>query len=66
MYSFNRFILRNHLAQDAIEHAENNDFERAKMLLRLLENPFSDKPLQELIGDFKCKLFIQSLIKIKF
>lgn len=43
------------MAQDAIEYAEKDDFERSKMLLRLLENSHSDKPLQELLGDFEGK-----------
>lgn len=34
------FILRNHIAQRAIERAENGDFSEVKKLLSLLRNPF--------------------------
>lgn len=48
-----RFILRNHLAQDSIEHAEQGDFERAKIFLKILENPFSIDSIENILTDFK-------------
>jgi uncharacterized protein YdiU (UPF0061 family) len=47
-----RFILRNHLAQSAIESAENNEFNDAKMFLKVLENPFSNDSLTDLLSEF--------------
>lgn len=48
-----RFILRNHLAQDAISLIEDKGEKiDAKILLKLLENPFSDEPLNELLAEF--------------
>ena len=35
-----RYILRNWMAQRAIEMAENNDFSEVKFLLELLKKPF--------------------------
>jgi len=55
-----RFILRNHLAQDSIEHAEQGDFERAKIFLKILENPFSNDSIENILTDFKSS---DSLIK---
>ncbi|CAH1772892.1 unnamed protein product [Owenia fusiformis] len=37
-----KFILRNYIAQNAIEAAERGDFTEVKRVLTLLENPFSD------------------------
>lgn len=37
-----RYILRNYLAEKAIEKAENGDFSEARKLLKVLENPFCD------------------------
>ncbi len=37
-----RFILRNYIAQNAIEAAEKGDFSEVRRVLRLLENPFSE------------------------
>jgi len=48
-----RFILRNHLAQDSIEHAERDDFERARIFLKILENPFSNESIENILIDFK-------------
>lgn len=50
--NFPRFTLRNHLAQAAIEAADKGDFVEARMLLTVLENPFSDKPLEEILHEF--------------
>lgn len=40
------------MAQVAIEGAENGDNTEAKMLLKVLENPFSEKPLEEILNEF--------------
>ncbi|XP_064471320.1 protein adenylyltransferase SelO, mitochondrial-like isoform X2 [Ornithodoros turicata] len=40
-----RFILRNHIAQRAIEMAENGDYSEVVKVLKILEKPFSDDPL---------------------
>lgn len=47
-----RFVLRNHLAQEAIDYADEDKFVEAKMLLKLLENPFSDEPLTLILNEF--------------
>ncbi len=55
-----RFILRNHLAQDSIDFADNEQFTEAKIFLKLLENPFSEDSLESILEEFnsthsKCK-----------
>ncbi|MBO1520546.1 protein adenylyltransferase SelO [Oceanisphaera pacifica] len=39
-----KYILRNHLAQQAIDQAEQGDMAEADTLLRLLANPFDEQP----------------------
>jgi uncharacterized protein YdiU (UPF0061 family) len=39
-----RFILRNYLAQQAIERAERADYGEVEMLHRVLQHPFDDQP----------------------
>lgn len=39
-----KFILRNHLAQIAIEKAESGDYSEIKILQKLLQNPFAEHP----------------------
>ena len=39
-----RFILRNHLAQAAIERAERGDFSEVDRLMRVLSAPYDDQP----------------------
>jgi uncharacterized protein YdiU (UPF0061 family) len=39
-----KYILRNYLAQQAIENAEKGDFSDFNQLLRVLEQPFEDNP----------------------
>ena len=39
-----KYILRNHLAQAAIEKAQNKDFSDVATLLKLLEKPFDEQP----------------------
>ena len=41
------YILRNHLCQEAIEAAEDGDFEPTKDLLELLRNPFEEQEGKE-------------------
>jgi uncharacterized protein YdiU (UPF0061 family) len=39
-----KFVLRNHLAQTAIERAQQGDFSEVKRLLQVLERPFDEQP----------------------
>jgi len=39
-----RFVLRNYLAQQAIERAERRDFSEVERLLRVLSSPFAEHP----------------------
>lgn len=39
-----KFVLRNYLAQQAIEKAEQKDFSEIEKLLKILENPFAEQP----------------------
>ncbi|KAK7891673.1 hypothetical protein WMY93_023636 [Mugilogobius chulae] len=43
-----RVVLRNYIAQNAIEAAENGDFSEVQRVLKVLENPFSSQPGLEL------------------
>ena len=64
-----RFILRNHLAQKCIEEAEKENFLESKLLLKILENPFSDQPVENLLKEFNNEerktIFIVILQNIK-
>ena len=51
------------MAQAAIEAAENGDFSEARMILAVLENPFSDKPLEEILSQFDQKGKIESSLE---
>ena len=42
-----KFVLRNHLAQKAIEMAEQGDFSETKTLMDILATPFEDQPEYE-------------------
>jgi uncharacterized protein YdiU (UPF0061 family) len=42
-----KFVLRNYLAQVAIQKAEQKDFSEIEILLTLLENPFDEHPQYE-------------------
>lgn len=48
-----RFILRNHIAQRAIDAAEKGDYSEARKVLKILQHPYSDDPL-ELRGKQMC------------
>ena len=39
-----KFVLRNHLAQSAIEHAQQGEFGEVEKLLKVLERPFDEQP----------------------
>ena len=39
-----KFVLRNHLAQTAIERAQQGDFSEVQRLLQVLERPFDEQP----------------------
>ena len=39
-----KYILRNYLAQAAIEQAQHQDFSEVAKLLKLLEKPFDEQP----------------------
>ncbi|MED6286183.1 Protein adenylyltransferase SelO-1, mitochondrial [Characodon lateralis] len=43
-----RVVLRNYIAQNAIEAAENGDFSEVQRVLKVLEKPFSSQPGLEL------------------
>ena len=42
-----KYVLRNYLAQTAIEKAQQKDFSEIDQLLTLLQNPYSDQPGME-------------------
>lgn len=42
-----KYVLRNHLAQTAIELAQKKDFSEVNKLLMILENPFDEQPEYE-------------------
>jgi uncharacterized protein YdiU (UPF0061 family) len=42
-----KFVLRNYLAQHAIELAQQDDFSEVQKLLQILENPFAEQPQHE-------------------
>jgi transposase-like protein len=63
-----RFILRNHIVQNTIEKAEKNEYTEARALLKLLENPYSEEPIENLLSEFfngKCKwsIFYETNLK---
>ncbi|HEX7765073.1 MAG TPA: hypothetical protein VF443_00065, partial [Nitrospira sp.] len=42
-----RYVLRNYLAQTAIEKAQQKDYSEVDRLLTLLQDPYSDQPGME-------------------
>lgn len=42
-----KYILRNYIAQNAIEKAENRDFSEIDVLLKVLQKPFNEQPEME-------------------
>jgi serine/tyrosine/threonine adenylyltransferase len=47
-----KFVLRNHLAQGAIERAQQGDFGETQRLLKVLERPFDEQPEHEAYAGF--------------
>jgi uncharacterized protein YdiU (UPF0061 family) len=47
-----KFILRNHLAQEAIQQAQQGDFGEVRRLLKVLERPFDEQPEHAAYADF--------------
>ncbi|MDD0810061.1 YdiU family protein [Curvibacter sp. RS43] len=47
-----KFVLRNHLGEQAIRKAQNQDFSEVQTLLKLLERPFEEHPGFEAYADF--------------
>jgi uncharacterized protein YdiU (UPF0061 family) len=47
-----KFVLRNHLAQTAIERAQQGDFAETQRLLAVLERPFDEQPEHEADAGF--------------
>jgi serine/tyrosine/threonine adenylyltransferase len=47
-----KFVLRNHLAQAAIERAQQGDFGETQRLLSVLEHPFDEQPENESYAGF--------------
>jgi serine/tyrosine/threonine adenylyltransferase len=43
-----KYVLRNYLAQNAIEKAQNKDFSEVEKLLKILEKPFDEQPEHDL------------------
>ena len=43
-FSNPKFVLRNYLAQEAIQDAEKSDFTRLIKLLEVLKNPYAENP----------------------
>ena len=46
-----KFVLRNHLAQAAIERAQQGDFSEIERLLQVLEHPFDEQPAHAAYAD---------------
>ncbi len=47
-----KFVLRNHLGEQAIRAAKNKDFSQVATLLRLLESPYDEHPGFDAYADF--------------
>jgi uncharacterized protein YdiU (UPF0061 family) len=47
-----KFVLRNHLAQNAIEAAQQGEFGETARLLKVLEHPFDEQPEHAAYADF--------------
>jgi uncharacterized protein YdiU (UPF0061 family) len=47
-----KFILRNHLAQEAIARSQNGDHDEVQRLLKVLQRPFDEQPEHAAYADF--------------
>ena len=47
-----KFVLRNHLAETAIERARSGDFSEVQRLLKVLQSPFDEQPQHEADAGF--------------
>ncbi|HEX6706541.1 MAG TPA: YdiU family protein [Albitalea sp.] len=47
-----KYILRNHLAQEAIHRAQNGDFTEVQRLLKVLQRPYDEQPEHEAYAAF--------------
>lgn len=47
-----KYVLRNHLAETAIDHARSGDFSEVQRLLKILQQPFDEQPEHEADAGF--------------
>jgi uncharacterized protein YdiU (UPF0061 family) len=47
-----KFVLRNHLGEEAIRAAQAKDFSGVTQLLAVLSSPFDEHPTHEAMADF--------------
>jgi uncharacterized protein YdiU (UPF0061 family) len=47
-----KFVLRNHLAELAIQQAQGQDYSGVAQLLHVLQTPFDEHPEHESLADF--------------
>ena len=50
--TYPRYVLRNHLGEQAIRAARQRDFSVVSSLLAVLERPFDEHPGREALADF--------------